>query len=152
MNPLADLTKAPLLYKIGDKTYEVSPLTQRDFGELVRYVQFLDWYIIKDLPNIPVEVVKETFENCLKKRIMFNALDDSRLIETPEGSAETVYHSLKHKHPAITREEVSGWKPGDLFSIAVLALILTMPPTDDTERQKKMLEFIAQLKASNLLQ
>lgn len=139
---LDDLTKAPVPVRIGDQTFEVSPLTQGDLGQLLRVVQFEPYYTLRELGDIPEEVLHKTLAECSAKKIPLSSNDFNVALETPWGMVEGVYLSLRHKHPDITREQIKEWPPGDLMLVISVASTLSAAFTVPEHAKKKLAELV----------
>lgn len=144
MNPLADLTQAPIVYKAGADTYEVSPLTRGDYGAFARFVQMHPWYVAKDLPGIDPKKVDEIFNQCLRTPTAMNSPEFAAVAGTMEGMTEAAYLSLRHKHPSITREMVDTLGTEHIANISNIAAMLSSPlDTDEKKTTKnKVLELL----------
>lgn len=150
MNPQADMTQAPILYKIGADTFEVAPFTKNDFGAFSRYVQFAKWYQVKELHDVPQAKVDEVFDACLKTTVVMGSKDFEQVASTPDGLGEFAYLSLRHKQPNITREAISAMPIEHVTNIAnIAAMLSTVNDTDD--KKKVMADLLDKLRAKQLL-
>ena len=135
MNPASDIVNAPILYKVGDKTYEVSALSNEDLGVMTRLVQFYEYNTLLQLPNVSQELKDKTFLECLRKVVSPSGEQYAAITTSPQGDAEYAYLSLRHKHPTITREEVNAFPPLDVVNISRYAQLLCHPPTEETKKK-----------------
>lgn len=136
---LDDLCKSPVAISIGGKTYEVSPLTQGDLGALIRCIQFEPYNTLKQIPNIPQDVLDRTLAECIKDRIALSSPRFAEAAETEVGRTETTYLALRSRHPEITREEIRNWNPNDCNIINTISASLSMLITFPEETKKKIL-------------
>lgn len=153
MNPLADLTQAPMLYRIGDKTYEISPFTNDDYGAFCRFAQYLDYLAIQSLP---IDDAKKdaTFRECQNKLVFMGNDEFNKACRTMEGLNELAYLSLRHKHKGITRDDVAAIGPEDKRNMTDIAFYMAWPsdrPMPD-EVEKKAREQISNLRSKGTLQ
>ena len=142
MNPLADLSKSPILYKIGETTYEVSPLTQNDHGDFCRFVQYMGYYAMRDLPNMPPDAANQILLSCARTSVAVGSKEYNAANNNPDGQAELAFLSLRRKHPTITREQVKQFPHEDLNNISGLLTILANP--DAIQADQKKMEVVAQ--------
>ena len=115
MNDLSALTKAPIPFTIGDREYRISPLDFKDLGELTERAQ---WYPLeqakrgqKHLPPELLDAHKETllslYQQCAKATLSLSSPSFfSYLAESSDGVAHTLYLSLRHQHPDISKDDV----------------------------------------------
>lgn len=150
LNTLADLTKAPLLYAIGDKTFEVSPLDQGDFGALANLARFHDWTVLLTLEGVPDEIKTATLNKCILREVTFNSPEFVEALQTSWGMVETCFLSLRHRQPAITRKEVEAFSTPDVANIIAVATMLSRF-VDNDDFKKKLMELITALMASGKL-
>lgn len=137
MSELSDLVAAPVLYNLNGRTLEICPLTDGDYGGLLRFVQYLDWYELKQVEGVPPEVVAETLQNCIKTKVHMASQAFGNGLDTPSGLKEVAYLSLLHKHPELTRQEISGWNITDVASIASIASTISSVDEVESDEVKK---------------
>ena len=150
-NAFADLTAAPLLFKYGAKTYEVSPLDQSDWGHFARCAQFSNYYAVAALPNMPPERVDDVFNKCLATPVDITSPQCFAFANTVEGGIEFVYLSLRHKQPNIDRQEIAAFSTPTMESLYKLIMAISLTITGNEDAKKKAVETIASMKESNLL-
>lgn len=152
MNPLADLTQAPLVYKVADKQYEISPLTHADYGAFCRFVQFADYYALRELPGIPDELIKETLTACLRKTVTLGDEAFNAMTNNPAGMGELAFLALRRRN-VITREDVADIPLEHVKHICELAALLSAPVDSiSDESKKKAADLIVRLRERHLLQ
>lgn len=146
---------APLAYKLGDKTYTISPLTLNDWAAYTRVVQFHDYMDIKDDPLIPDELKAITLQECVKKQIGIHGYEVMESYDTPWGLLEFAYLSLKKQHPEVSRETLADWRPAHVCNVGYLAVTISQLALDEEslpeEHKKKALETINSLKGKGIL-
>ena len=108
MNELSDLAKSPFNWKANGKTYEFSPLTFKDQGDFLRFVQFEPYRVAKSQVTTPtdvdVAVLEKIFRSCFNGNPMANI---DGVLQTTEGMVEILYLSARHNSPKITRNELA---------------------------------------------
>jgi hypothetical protein len=137
---LTDLCKTPIVMTINDKKFEVSPLTQADFAAILSHIQFEPFNTAKD-QGASQEILDKLFMDCSTKPVDPSAPEFDRAMKAVSGQLETVFLSLRHKHPTITREELRNFDYGDsLITFNVVMSISGMFPLSKKENVKNMLE------------
>ncbi|MBS3904796.1 MAG: hypothetical protein KGZ39_05675 [Simkania sp.] len=143
MNPLSDLTASPVLYKLGDKTWELSPLTKSDLGDLLRFAQFHSYYTLKKLGDIPADLLRAELKECSAKRVSLEDQSFQDGIATLEGIVEVVFLSLRHRHKDVTREQVDAFSFVDLGKMnEVIILLSSIYNGDDDDVKKNQLQVL----------
>lgn len=135
---LDDLTAAPVPMNIGGKTFEVSPLSQGDFGQLLRMVQFEPWNTLRKVEGVPIEVVNATLAECAKKKLTPTSAEFAEASNLPWVHVETVYLSLKHKHADITREVIEAWGIDEVAVVHGVVHLVSGAFTDPEATSKKV--------------
>ena len=106
----AQVTAAPVDVEIAGKTYTLTPLSDRDTGELDNWLrarviriarESLDSFMSSEERQ---EVMNQAFECACK---LSWVMGPSLLTSTPDGLMRFIYQMLKPAHPSITPEEVS---------------------------------------------
>ena len=109
MTTTAQLTAAPLEFTVGEKTYRMSPFSDKDFGILELWMQ--DKYIAlakRSLDGLPIEVQKDLLRHAYDKasHLTVTSKEGSEVLSSLEGGIQLALISLRHNHPNITYEEV----------------------------------------------
>ena len=161
LDELGALTAAPLHYVRGATTYEVSPLTATDIGALQVFAQMFDYYRLSGLGDVHIsdELKKTTLDKCISQPVSFTSPYMLTVLSKSEGMVEAVYHSLKHKHASISREDLKQWAIYDIENITALVLIVSgvigkeppAPPVEgSSEDQKKRYHQNLQARANSI--
>jgi hypothetical protein len=130
---LDDLCKSPVSLKLKDgKTYQVSPLTQGDLGELLRAIQFQEFTAIVDAPGVTDDVRRETMRECAKNHIVLGSPEFYQGFQSPFAQSQAALLSLKHKHPDMTLADVDAMLPTDVSLINEVCSVITNPYEEDS--------------------
>lgn len=143
---LPDICASSFPLPVGDKHYDVSPLTIGDMADILRFVQFQPYSELLKLGNVPSSYLVEVLSECRSKAIKVEDEEFTKVLASIEGAIECAYLSLKHKHPDITREVVGGFDNIDVMRIAELAFAFIAAKADPIDGKKKLLELIDRLK------
>ncbi|MFG0247841.1 MAG: hypothetical protein ACF8OB_03055 [Phycisphaeraceae bacterium JB051] len=109
MSDLSAVTAAPIEIQLGSDTFKMRPLTIGDLGE------FENWVRQKVISNAmyasrgldPAEKRELTGQAInAASRITYDSDEAMGMMQSIEGASHLVYLSLRHDHPAITREQV----------------------------------------------
>jgi hypothetical protein len=97
--------------KLGDKVYNVAPLTDKDIAELDAYVKHVHIQTAIDTAaQVPEQVGDKLIAAAVQQAssISFMSPAGAAIIRSTDGVARILWHGLKHNHPGITWEEVRG--------------------------------------------
>lgn len=104
----ANVTAASVEFVVGDITYRISPLSDRDFGEFENWVQdrFLD-VAKRNLEGLVQAdrdaLLKAAYET--SSRLTITSPEALKLMSTVDGAAYLLYLSLRRDHPDVTFEK-----------------------------------------------
>ena len=104
----ATATAAPVEIEIGGKRYWMTPLVDRDYGELDRWIRARTVAMARDsLSDRPtVGEVKLTMDEAFRSALGMSCLEEPRLLAGAEGFARVVWQMLRAKHPNVAFETI----------------------------------------------
>lgn len=133
---LEELTAAPVPLLVNGKHYSISPLTQGDFGSLLRTFQFYQFNTLKGLPDVNENLLQETLKKCLASCPTLQSNDFNNWTASEAGMTEALFLSLAKKKPEITREEIRDWNPNQCqLAFQILVAISTGINMEDTQKK-----------------
>ena len=135
---LDDLCKSPAPITIGGKTYQVSPLTQGDFGDLIQSIEWAPLEGLRATGVTDTALLMACVKECSQTRLAIGTEDFNNALRTPRAQTEMAFLSLKHRHPDSERSELQAMSITDVGLIGDVCLCLTNP--EDEDNQKKMKE------------
>lgn len=140
---LSDLTAASVPLEIRGKVYDISPLTEGDWGELCRAIQFYPFTSLKASGEASPESLQKCLMECAAKHISFDSADFLLAERSPWAKVEMAYLSLRHKLPSLTREDLASWSWSDIEEVVMVVFVLSDVDMRLTpEAKKKMVEQI----------
>jgi hypothetical protein len=105
----AHITGASAPIKLGDKLYDVSPLTDKDIAELDAYCRHVHIQTAIDASKGQDSSIVDKLINAAVMQasaITFMSPQGAAIIKSQNGVARILWHGLKHKHPSLTHEQV----------------------------------------------
>jgi hypothetical protein len=105
----AHITGASAPIKLGDKLYDVSPLTDKDIAELDAYVRHVHIQTAIEASRGQDDRLTDKLINFAVMQasaITFMSPQGAAIIKSQDGVARILWHGLKHKHPDLTHEQV----------------------------------------------
>lgn len=107
----AQATAAPTTVELGGKQYRVSPLRDKDYGEFEKWVQDRHMELAQRAGDgLSVEdrqaLLKHAYDRA--SQITMASPEAIQAVITLEGSIKLLWLHLRHEHPDLTEETVSG--------------------------------------------
>jgi hypothetical protein len=105
----AHITGASVPIKLGDKLFDVSPLSDKDIAELDAYVRHVHIQTAIDAAKGQDDRIADkviNFAVMQASAITFMSPQGAAIIKSQDGVARILWHGLKHKHPDLTHEQV----------------------------------------------
>ena len=123
---LTEIAATPTEVVLKGKTWRVSPLRDRDYGEFERWMQ--DEVLAtaqRACTGLPTEeriaLMKHAFD--CARQLTLNSLDGMSKLGSMRGAIKMLWLSLRREHPDVTEEEVFEMcADGDTFSAAMDAI------------------------------
>lgn len=109
MTTTAEATAAPTVVKLAGKTYRVSPLRDKDFGEFEAWVQDQRIAVVRrNLDGLEPEERQRQLDRAYDSaaRLTIASPESIALMMSAEGAAKLLYLSLRREQPDITEEKV----------------------------------------------
>lgn len=104
----AKIVASSVEFTLGDVTYRISPLSDRDYGEFENWVQ--DQFL--DVAKRNLEGLAQADRDALLKaayetasRLTVTSPESLKLMSTVNGAAYLLYLSLRRDHPDVTFEK-----------------------------------------------
>lgn len=106
MTTLAEATAAPVPVAVNGKTHLVSPLTNRDYGELERWIQIRIIQLARESieENTPDDLRAATMDAAVREATSTQWFSPRGVAatRTEEGTAVYMWLSLRKKQPTLT--------------------------------------------------
>ncbi len=110
MTTAQEATAAPLELRLGDRTFRMSPLTERDIAELDHWLQSRVIRIARESlpPAASEEDRRLTLDVALSRAASLSWMspEGARLMATLDGMAQLVWQGVKTNHPGIAPAEI----------------------------------------------
>jgi len=105
---IATATAAPVEVEIDGKKYWMSPLTERDYGELDRWVRARAVQMARDSlgDNPTVGEVRLTMDEAFRSALGMSCIEEPRLLAGLEGFARIVWQQMRAKHPDVDYDQI----------------------------------------------
>ena len=136
---LAKLTAAPMELEYNKKIYRVSPLRDRDLGELQNFIQ--DKYLSlakRNLDGMSTEnkslLLKTAFEKATTLRVY--SAESSGILNSVEGIAKMSWLSLRKEHSDLTFDQVWDLCNDSNFVENMMQLITELNKVDENGVKK----------------
>lgn len=125
MDGLSRAIGAGSIIKLGDKVYQIGPMTLGVYGAVEQYLLSkrkdplaLIRDRIEDFPEHLQKVMVELAYKDLKKENKVDFAEVHQFIHSQEGSVFVVWHLVRSKHPDVTYEEVNAASQKDPIEFA----------------------------------
>ena len=103
---MSDITGAGTPIKLGDVTYLVSPLSDKDLIELDEFVRFV--HVNAAVNSAPAAMKDRALEIAIKQAssLSFMSPDGAAIIKNHNGISRILWHGIRHNHPEVTHEQI----------------------------------------------
>lgn len=106
---MGNMAMAPVPIQLGDQEYLLSPLTDRDWGEIDFWIRSEFLRTAKSAAGVPGSEEYDTIMRIAlleAPTLVHNRWPGSKMLATAGGVARIAQQSLKKKHPQLTLDEV----------------------------------------------
>jgi len=111
MTTRAEATAAPGEVTIGDKTYRMSPLTDRDIGELDNWIQAKSLRIARE--SIPKDASTDEYNRMITaamvgiQSLTMSSTRGAAVMASVDGLARALWQGIHPHHPDVTVDDVA---------------------------------------------
>jgi hypothetical protein len=103
---MSDITGAGTPIKLGDVTYLVSPLSDKDLIELDEFVRFV--HVNAAVDSAPASMKDRALEIAIQQAsaLSFMSPGGAAIIKNHNGISRILWHGIRHNHPEVTHEQI----------------------------------------------
>lgn len=103
---MSDITGAGTPIKLGDTTYLVSPLSDKDLIELDEFVRFV--HVNAAVDSAPASMKDRALQIAIQQAsaLSFMSAEGAAIIKNHNGVSRILWHGIRHNHPDVTHEQI----------------------------------------------
>ena len=106
MTTTCEATAAPVAFSIGDEQFLMAPLSELDYAELERWLQYRVIHLARGSlgPDVDAEMQRVTMEAAinLASSLVWHSAEGLKATRTHEGTVQYLWLALRHNQPNIT--------------------------------------------------